>query len=137
MGRIGRPTVSLMAYSANNNHDIPTRLDLASRPDLLSKLEKAHQEFSKFARATNHGIREENVLRLLFPVGIREANINREWIQKIDEFGQNRGESAHKSGRALRRFDPQDDYQTVATIVKGIREIDASLISMKYRNFPL
>ena len=134
--RIGPSTVSLVAYSPTD-HGVPSRLEVGSRPDLHSKLENAHQDFSKFARRTNHGIREHDVLRLLFPVGIREANINRGWIQKIDEFGQGRGEFAHRAGRALQPIDPQDDYRTVTAIAEGIREIDALLTAMKYHSFPL
>ena len=59
------------------------------------------------------------------------------WIQKIDDFGQGRGEFAHRAGRALQPIDPQDDYRTVTAIAEGIREIDALLTAMKYHSFPL
>ena len=134
--RIGLTTVSLIAYS-EAYHKIPEKLDGLQKPDLLSKLENAHVAFSQFARGPNHGIRENNVLHLLFTVGIRESHIDRTWLQKIDAFGQHRGAVAHKSGRTLQPIDPEDEYKTVSSIADGIRQIDLLLNKMKYHTHEL
>ena len=131
--RIGLTTVSLLAYS-QIHHDIPESFDSLKKPDLLLKLEGSHTAFSKFAGGSNHGIREKDVLHLLFTVGIRESQISRAWLQKIDEFGQHRGAVAHQSGRTTQPIDPEDEYKTVSVIAEGIRQIDLSLEKMKYRN---
>jgi len=81
------------------------------------------------------GVRRENVLRLLVPVGLRESEIDPAWLQKIDEFGQSRGSIAHSpNGRVREPVDPKSEFDTVSDIIDGVRVIDLMLEQMGYKS---
>ena len=81
------------------------------------------------------GVRKDNVLRLLVPVGIRESEIDPAWLQKIDEFGQSRGSIAHSpNGRVHQPVDPKSEFDTVSDIIEGVRVIDQTLEQMGYQS---
>lgn len=74
----------------------------------------------------NHGIRVQNILQLLLPVGIAEADIDPAWLATIDGFGVTRGLAAHSSAVTY-TIDPRSDYDSIQAIIAGIRDIDALL----------
>lgn len=99
-------------------------------------LQNIQRKFGNVVK-TNHGIREWNIYRILLPAGLPKNTIDSimggSWLQKIDEFGQQRGDIAHQSGRVYQRPDPRDAYATVRLIVRGVRELDNKLLRMQYQ----
>ena len=116
---------------------IPRTSSLKKRD--LSQLAAGQSKFTAVIDR-NHGIRTWNVYRILLPVGVRKRTIDSllggAWLQKIDEFGQQRGNIAHQSGRIYQPPDPQDAYDAVKLIVRGIRLLDSQLLSTRYRLLP-
>ena len=103
-------------------------------PSLIEELKSARDRFIEYAKGANMGVRRTNVLRLLLPIGIRESEIDQAWLQKIDEFGQNRGSIAHSpKGRVREPVDPKGEFDTVSDIIEGIRVIDETLKQMRYK----
>jgi hypothetical protein len=47
----------------------------------------------------NHGIKENNLLKLLFPLGVQYQGIDAALLTDLDAFGSSRGEYAHSSIR--------------------------------------
>jgi len=77
------------------------------------------------------GVREENVLKILLPAGIREHEIDSAWLATIDSFGRNRGSTAHKAGRPQTPPDPAAEFQAVQSIVEGLTPLDKRLSELR------
>jgi len=123
--------ISLMAYCERN---FPAREALAEDdgPDMRERITAAKDEFMRWVRVENHGIKERNVLKLLLPVGIREHEIETAWLATIDSFGSDRGTTAHQSASKPQALpDPKSELETVKAIVKGMIPIDRRLAELR------
>ena len=87
-----------------------------SAPHTDDAAKAATQAFMK-ALSDNHGIREDNILRMLLPLGIQTPDIDPAWLSTIDSFGKSRGETAHTSMKIQAQPDPQTELQTVSECV--------------------
>ncbi len=132
-GRIIAPLIALSVYAQMKPEPVPSSLLAASRECFRGRLKQIKEQFNKEAKGYNNGIREQNILRLLFPVGITEKDIDPAWLGTIDAFGRNRGETAHTSAGVINLPDPQDESEAVDEIVKGLSEIDLRLITLRGR----
>lgn len=72
----------------------------------------------------NHGIRLDNLRRLLIPVGVDLPNLDATWVTNMDEFGKRRGELAHKAVGAQQNIDPLTEFQYVKDLLDGLSEVD-------------
>lgn len=123
--------ISLMAYCERN---FPSREALAEDGghDMRERITAAKNEFMRWVRVENHGIKERNVLKLLLPVGIREHEIETAWLATIDSFGSDRGTTAHQSASKPQALpDPKSELETVKAIVKGMIPIDRRLAELR------
>lgn len=75
----------------------------------------------------NHGIKEENILRILLPLGVEASDIDSAWLRTIHDFGQKRGETAHTSTRTQQPPDPESELRVVSDILVGLKRIDQKL----------
>jgi hypothetical protein len=120
---------ALLAYHDTQFPPAPVSiLKPAQNPSLDSieaRVEKARNAFSMKARVKNHGIREENVLGLLLPVGIRLSELDQTWLSTIDSYGRSRGETAHSAGRTQQPPDPVSEVATVRQLIQGLKGVDA------------
>jgi hypothetical protein len=80
---------------------------------------------------SNHGIKEENVLALLLPVGIRETDISTTWLASMSSFAATRGSHAHRSASATTLPDPFDTLTNVIALAEGLRSLDLKLIGLR------
>lgn len=92
-------------------------------------LKEANQTFNK-AVTQNNGVRERDILRLLFPVGLKNTEIDGLWLSTIDSFGANRGEVAHTSIKTHQPLDPKNEFETVKRILEGLKDIDSVLTKL-------
>jgi hypothetical protein len=82
--------------------------------------------------SNNHGIKEANVCRLLFPIGIEYRSLNATWLINLDSFGSFRGSLAHLSSiKTQQPVDPETEFKRVAEIVKGLRSLDRKINRLK------
>lgn len=116
--------LGLLAFSADRA-DVPSASGQGDGLD--ARLRKAKANFSRWVTQENHGLRERNVLRLLLPVGLRDDELDAAWLATVDSFCRNRGETAHRTGAVVQVPDPKSEFNTVRTIVAGLRRIDAQL----------
>jgi len=91
---------------------------------------KANQRYH-YVLANNHGIKEENVLQLLLPLGVRPSEIDSAWLSTIDSFASARGKTAHKSVKTQQPPDPKTERDNVKQILEGLKEIDKMLGRLK------
>lgn len=94
----------------------------------LHLTERTRTYVTAFVRAIkkNHGIKEENLLALLLPVGVPAQSIDPIWLADCDSFGADRGDAAHRSSaRVSITPNPVDERDKVNRIVDGLRTLDA------------
>lgn len=75
----------------------------------------------------NHGVRENNLKILIPPTGIELNDLDQTWIADIDDFGKVRGEIAHKAKSTTGSINPQDEYNKVTNLLRGIKDLDEKL----------
>lgn len=137
-GHVSRTTLSLLAFSGLTLEQLPESFRAPKnkkqsewgkriKPD--SRLSSAISLFHSGVRMRNHGIKEENVVRLLVPVGYRADDIDLLLVDEMNNFGTLRGEAAHISavGHVRKGINPKDEYNRVERILLGLLAIDNSL----------
>ncbi len=134
-----RPRTCLMALVAYYEGDLggpPETLDPAKRSKkvlvhLADRIDRARKHHVNQVVRGNNGIKERNLLALLLPVGVLEADLDKTWLATIDSFGSQRGDTAHQSGRAQQQPDPQQELKTVQSIAAGLAKVDARLTGLQ------
>ena len=104
-------TYSPIPYSGNKNMDIENRIGSIT------------SEFKGKIR-TNNGIREENICRLLIPLGFKHMDFDTTWLATLDSYGSSRGLIAHKPISVQRALEVRDEQQKVKIIVTGLNDIE-------------
>lgn len=80
----------------------------------------------------NHGVKEEDVLRFLLPVGVEKTQLDATWLSTLSSFGTARGEIAHSSVRAHQPIDPRTEYDTVTNkILPGLKILDELMTAIR------
>lgn len=125
-----KPTVPLACLLTNivgEQQGLPKKLGTQ-----ITALTVAGKVLSQYKHnlANNHGIRIPNLLEILLPVGVKEADIDSFWLSTTDGFAAKRGATAH-SAAVTYQIDPQDDFKTVSLIMQGVRDIDTQLNTIR------
>jgi hypothetical protein len=72
----------------------------------------------------NHGVKEDNLCRLILPIGVRRDDLDPLWITNLNEFGKQRGDVAHRAVRVQQQIDPRTEWQVVTDLVVGLKKLD-------------
>lgn len=138
-GKATLTTLTLLAYykvswdgllDTENDEASVQKLDSSnpfSQP--LSKLLDlaAHDYFGRIV-TNNHGIRTDNLKRLLKPTGLDFDSLDQTWLTTIDEFGKQRGATAHTSSVGVsRQIDPKGEFDRIELLKKGLGDLDDAL----------
>jgi hypothetical protein len=117
----GKPPPTLEPEQENQRKEWPKKIDVVVRAKLYVT--------SFLARVKeNHGIKEENLLSLLLPVGVDPTTIDPTWLANCNSFGSARGEAAHTSSmRVSQPPNPADEKKRVEELVRGLAAIDNHL----------
>jgi hypothetical protein len=75
----------------------------------------------------NHGVKRENLQKLLFPIGVLDAHLDTTWLAQMDSFGVDRGRLAHSGIKAQQPPDPLSQLQTINQLLQGLLEMDRKL----------
>jgi hypothetical protein len=80
----------------------------------------------------NHGVKKEDILKFLLPIGVDRSQLDATWLSTLNFFGTARGEIVHSSVRVHQPIDPRTEYDTVANkILPGLRELDELLSKIR------
>ena len=134
---LDKPPDSLTPKTPNKTSQTPktpktpneTSQTLEEKLKFDKKLGKAFNSF-KTSVENNHGIREKNLLSLLLPIGINSDDIDKVWLQEMDDFGKKRGEFAHQSAsnyKTRQPPDPKNELEMVNRLLQGLTDIDRLL----------
>lgn len=137
--------IAIMAFKEFKNNKKPniTMLSLMSFTDKFNcnlkkvedtyKLEKRlNNALSHFINdiGKNHGIKEENILKMLIPIGIEQSLLDQTWLNDMNSFAQLRGDLAHKRASTKTQIDPANEIITVDFILDELRRIDLLVSSL-------
>lgn len=81
--------------------------------------------------ASNHGIKETNLLQMLLPLGIHVNEIDTAFLISMDSFGRDRGKIAHNSIKTQTMIDPFTKEKDVTNILAEIGKLDDKIILLK------
>jgi len=93
---------------------------------LNDRVEKAVTEYFNLI-SKNNGIKEDNVLKILLPLGLDKSLISQTWLSTMNSYGQNRGDVAHKSFKAMIPIDPVSEINNIRNILAEIKLLDENL----------
>jgi hypothetical protein len=96
---------------------------------LSKKIDLAMNDFHRVLEQ-NHGIKEENVMSMLLPIGVDCEDLDVVLLADLNSYGESRGIVAHKSSQAYRtqqQLDPNEELKKVKTLVKDLNKIDSLL----------
>jgi hypothetical protein len=79
----------------------------------------------------NHGLREQNILRLLMPVGVGSSELDPVWLADATSFSEDRGQAAHRSGSVQQIPDPFIELRRVGALARGLAPIDKRLVALR------
>jgi len=75
----------------------------------------------------NHGIKDENIFKLLLPLGVSPKQIDPTWLGNTHSFASDRGPTAHSSAQTYQLVDPKGEVERVDKVIEGLEAIDALL----------
>jgi hypothetical protein len=125
--RVSRPIVHILANVVGEQEGLPSKL--GTNRTVLSIAGKVLAQY-KHRMTRNNGIRTDNLLEILLPVGVSEIDLDAAWLSTTDGFGAKRGLTAHTSAIA-QPLDPQDDHNVVLQIMSGMKDVDTLLNSIR------
>ncbi len=128
--RITLPLVSLLAHRVARLADIPSGFSTKQRlkgnvPDSLDgRLERCVADFESTVRASNNGIKEQDLARMLLPVGVRGNDLDRVWLNAMSSYSTLRGDVAHNSHTVQKLIDPKSELDAVDILIEGAKQLD-------------
>lgn len=123
-----RTTEALLAYAEIAQPATPdTHADARLDRPIRARVSAAKDAYVNKVRRTNHGIREQNILQLLLPVGVAEHELDPVWIGTLDAFGGRRGDTSHSAVSAQQPPSPSEELASVEQILSGLETVDALL----------
>lgn len=127
-GKPRRAVLSLLAYYDAPATKPPSSFD-PTKNFMRLRIEEARAAFKRRVDA-NNGIKEGDVLKLFFPVGITESDLDQLWLNTVNSFGNTRGGHAHTAARTEARPDPSSTLKEVALIVAGLESLATKLVTL-------
>lgn len=80
----------------------------------------------------NHGIKEENLLSILMPIGLAHRGVSTTLLATLDSFGGLRGRLAHLSIKAHQQIDPRTSSDNILlNIMPDLAQLDKSLSQLR------
>ncbi len=122
--------VALAAFSHSGGKSALPDPGRAGPPQIREVVDEAKRTYSTVVDQ-NNGITEENLLRLLLPLGLREFQFPTGFLVDMNTFGSHRGDQAHVGVGARTPPDPGDARNLATRIVLGLRRLDRHLLRLK------
>lgn len=125
--KVPKCIASVLAFSKATFPNPPSHLaDLSTDNDFPYRVHYVLAIFEKNVKR-NNGIKEENIIPLIVPLGIDYSKINQTLLNNMSSFGQNRGFTAHNSIKVHQLINPIDEISKVKQILDDLLDIDKLL----------
>lgn len=140
--RVSLTTLSLLGFSGHHLSTPPDTLKAPGKnqekswPDrtqIGNRLKNAIEAYVKYVRIDNHGVRERQLMAMLIPLGIAPSDLDPLAVADIDNFGHQRGETAHSStaGQLTIGIDPKAEFDAVQKIIRHLGSVDTLLDALQ------
>jgi hypothetical protein len=119
-------------FEVADEEGLPPKFEVSSRKRVKDQIEEvADRALNQYGAivSQNHGVREENLLRIILPIGIRRSDLDPTWVTDLQEFGKRRGTVAHKAVSAHRNIDPQQEWSDVKKLLEGLKKLDGLVLA--------
>jgi hypothetical protein len=80
---------------------------------------------------SNNGVKQADLKKMVFPLGIKSEDLDPSWLLLLDTFGSSRGEVAHNAGTLTRVINPEDEYKLINDLLVGLKKLDGMIFKMK------
>lgn len=134
---VSYPGLCLLGFSGHEMkappatvHKPPARqIDWSELTDIHKRFEKAVSDYFKYVRRENHGVNEENLLRMLLPIGFSITELDEAFLLQMNNFARTRGEAAHNTvlGQITRGVNPAEERRVVDDVLDSLGPIDLEL----------
>lgn len=132
---LGKQTAkqALDKWIADHNHKSKVLLYLASFIENTERIKQAETSEKKIKAIVGHyfeiiknnnGIKKDNILKMLCPIGIEQDQIDNTWLNTITSFGSDRGEIAHTSARTQTLREPSDIINDINYLLTELSTLD-------------
>lgn len=130
--KVSRCLVGLVAYhERSSTANDPTSLlnpPQKRSPLLEERVDSASRAFQHYVRSKNHGVKEENLVRMLMQLGMESKEFDLIWLNTIDSWARQRGAYAHQSATKVQRLpDPQEELRLATEILRGFADVDSAM----------
>lgn len=140
-GRVTKAVACLIAFSDQPMEKPPATI-VPTQPTKQTSWHEISKLSGKITRVVrsfhsvvdrNNGIKEENLLRLLLPIGVEADELDNSWVADLNSFADARGKAAHTSTLNITRQlpDPKDEYTLVQQLLGGFGRLDELLETLK------
>lgn len=128
-GKVSASLIALLAYEEEARQAPTSVLKPPQKvaPNLNERIERAKNAFVYYVQTKNNGVKEDNILRMLLPLGVTEPQISVTWLSSMNSWGTGRGTVAHRAKGMQTALDPQTELNTVRGILVEIKRIDSLL----------
>lgn len=107
--------------------------------DPLALAHLAQKAMETYARSVkkSHGISEDDLRRLVFPLGLRESQVPAVLAASLEAFAKKRNPASHTHvNRAKTQSEPVEEVKAVEQILVPLRQLDADLKTVS-ETFPI
>lgn len=101
----------------------PHLTEITSGNDFQFRVNKVLNNYQNIIKY-NNGIKEENIIPILIPLGIDYQKINQTLLNNMSSFGVERGSTAHNSSKVQNLINPNDEINMVNQIITDLLDID-------------
>lgn len=124
---------ALDRWLADHNYKSRVLLYLSAFTEQTEKIKRADTSEDKIKAIVgryfvqindNNGIKRDNILSLLCPLGVDQNQIDNNWLNTIDGFGSSRGTIAHTSALTQTLKDPSVIKKDIDFIINEIAPLD-------------
>jgi hypothetical protein len=112
-----KPAPSLKPAKAAQQKEWDKKLSLTERINIATRA--FHEVLNN-----NHGIKEENLLHLLLPIGIEVNDLDFLWLTNMNTFGKTLGEMAHLSMFGTQSPTAKEEYDNIFLLLQGLNALD-------------
>lgn len=100
------------------------------KDSIKEAIDIAQKQYIQCVR-NNHGVKEKNFKQLILPLGIETDQLDGTWLTNLNNFGTKRGETAHTAKTTTNQINPEDEYNTVKKLLRGLKDLDEKILEAK------
>ncbi len=132
--KVTYPTMCVLAFSSQEMKIPPEsfakpakrQVDWNDVVKIDGRVSRAISEYHYYVTKQNHGVSEENLCRMLIPIGFDIDILDEAALLEFNNFASLRGEAAHKStkGQLKKGVNPKDENEAVQRMLKNLLVMD-------------